>query len=433
MKKIVFIIVGIVVLIGAGFFVVRQFMPPSTESTTTQSPVTTQPETPAANIASTPPPASGSNGTIKYLSFQTLTLSAEAATPFEKSEVENIVANSIKPRFKGLTHIANRRIAFAIGPVSLNYDDASLRQMIRQSFEIAEAEDVAVVFHVDDSMFWENRGLSKDPKNVEWLDWSGTPNTGRELDWGPNPAKVAPQMCFTSTAVRKEVGRVAKEVIGSEIKKGIDHLKSVQKEYLFGGVIAGWETQIGIDYATKKYLGYCAITAKGFSASNPPADADREREKIVEEWVTFWAKNLADAGVDTKKIYSHITIGQSREQLEFMKKANPSLGTYSELVHFAPRTVAFGQYRNPGFSLYGFPDPALYDEIKNHGSPPWAISEGDTDFSEGNTYASWEKFLGSLFNHGATLVNIFPPGSDSKEAIAAYNKFLNGEKLSEGK
>jgi hypothetical protein len=53
-----------------------------------------------------------------------------------------------------------------------------------------------------------------------------------------------------------------------------------------------------------------------------------------------------------------------------------------------------------------------------------------------------EGYLGSLFNHGAVLVNIFGWGlgdesnpfrkiAEGSEALAAYRKFLNGEKLGE--
>ena len=52
--------------------------------------------------------------------------------------------------------------------------------------ELALETDVAVGFHLDDSMFWTRRkDLWSDPNNVEALDWDGTPSTGRRLDWAP--------------------------------------------------------------------------------------------------------------------------------------------------------------------------------------------------------------------------------------------------------
>ena len=53
-----------------------------------------------------------------------------------------------------------------------------------------------------------------------------------------------------------------------------------------------------------------------------------------------------------------------------------------------------------------------------------------------------EGYLGSLFNHGAVLVNVFGWGlgdesnpfrkiAEGSDALAAYRKFLDGEKLGE--
>ena len=61
--KTIFIIVSLLILISAGFFVVREFAPSTqpTENATMQSPATTPPETPATNSTSTPPLASTGN------------------------------------------------------------------------------------------------------------------------------------------------------------------------------------------------------------------------------------------------------------------------------------------------------------------------------------------------------------------------------------
>ena len=61
-------------------------------------------------------------------------------------------------------------------------------------FDLALETDVAVGFHIDDSMFWARRkDLWSDPNNVEALDWDGTPCTGRRLDWGTGrrPSRAA--------------------------------------------------------------------------------------------------------------------------------------------------------------------------------------------------------------------------------------------------
>ncbi|MCI0554239.1 MAG: hypothetical protein L0287_25095, partial [Anaerolineae bacterium] len=118
-------------------------------------------------------------------------LSRDAMSQFVRRLVEQI----------GSTGDTETKLAFIIGPLAFDYTDEQLRQMIADAFEIALEQDIAVGFHIDDSMFWARRSdLWQDPANVEWLDWEGTPNTGRVIVWGPQPTRLAPQMCFNSPA-----------------------------------------------------------------------------------------------------------------------------------------------------------------------------------------------------------------------------------------
>ena len=93
------------------------------------------------------------------------------------------------------------------GTLCFDQSDAETTKFIELGFDLALETDVAVGFHIDDSMFWAKRkDLWSDPKNVEALDWDGTPCTGRRLDWGKEPdAKPPPQMCFNSKAIQREV------------------------------------------------------------------------------------------------------------------------------------------------------------------------------------------------------------------------------------
>src|SRR5581483_11007803 len=164
-------------------------------------------------------------------------------------------------------------------------------------------------FHIDDSMFWNRRkDLWSDPKNVEALDWDGTPNTGRRLDWqtspGGKPDFAPPQMCFNSQAIVREVQQRS-ALLGKAMQAGMTRLQEHNRPELFAGVIAGWETMIGQDFATGKYLGYRALLNRGFSKEHPPEDMDLEREKVVQEFIELWAKGFAGAGIPTQKIYSH--------------------------------------------------------------------------------------------------------------------------------
>ena len=339
------------------------------------------------------------------------------------------------------------RLAVIFGPLAFDNSDAEIRRFMAAAFDMAVRKNVAVGFHVDDSMFWARRSdLWRNPDNVEWRDWNGTRTTGRQIEWGPHPKEIPPQMCFNSREIQAEVRRRATGVIGSAIKSGTDRLRRLGKEDLFAGVIVGWETQIGQDSGTGDFLGYHALTNRGFSAKNPPRDLDGEREKVVQEFITLWCKGVADAGVSPDKIYSH-TAFTSRQS--FDEQPAPTV-SYSQQNHFASPAVAFGEFRRPGFSTY--PQPGLFAqihaEVAQHGSPGWASSEGTNllmGSRPGQSGMNMETYLAEMFNHGATLVNVFSWGvggeanrnmdfrvvTEDEEALRAYRKFLGGKPLRE--
>ena len=168
---------------------------------------------------------------------------------------------------------------------------------------------------------------------------------------------------------------------------------------------------IGQDFKTGKYLGYRALLNRGFSRQRPPLDLDFEREQVVQEFIEQWTKGLADAGVSPRKIYSHTAFLSRR----VFKLGDNKLTTYSQHNHFAPPSVAFGKSHRPGFSTY--PQPGLfeqiYEELARHGHPAWASSEGTNlqlGSGPGQSGMGMETYLARMFNHGATLVNIFSWG-----------------------
>jgi hypothetical protein len=253
-------------------------------------------------------------------------------------------------------------------------------------------------------------------------------------------------MCFNSPVIRAEVRRRGQRVIGRAIRAGCERLRRMGRADLFAGVIVGWETQIGQDFDTGAHLGYHALSNRGFSKSHPPGDLDAERQSIVEEFITAWCSSLAEAGIPAGKIYSHIG---------FISKylyGDPQPGnSYSQINHFAPPQVAFGPFRRAGLSTY--PQPGLfeqiYSELNRRRNPAWASSEGtnlELGSDPGQSGMNMETYLAKMFNHGATMVNIFawglggPAGksipfrvaTEGEEALIAYRKFLRGERLVEG-
>ncbi len=389
----------------------------------------------------------------KYLAFQVFIGSPSPNIPIggggsqplspppSKAAMKLLVQNIVDQI--GGTGDQQHKLAFIIGPLAFDLTDAQLQQMIRDAFEIAAEMNIAVGFHIDDSMFWARRSdLWKDPKNVEWLDWEGTPNTGRRIDWGPQPTKFSPQMCFNSAAIQMEVTRLANQIIGTTIQQEVSRLIVQGQPELFAGVIVGWETQIGQDFDTNQFLGYCALSNRGFSRANPPQNPDAEREKVVQTFIELWAGGIKQAGIDSGKIYSHTAL-LPQTLFDTMKTSGAS---YSQFNHFAPPEVSFGVNYRPGFSTYpqtGLMEQ-LYTTFLKHGNPSWASSEGSTvNPATLESVVKPETYLGWMFNHNAALVNIFGWGvgtqgknpfwkaAASSEALDAYRKFLSGQALIE--
>jgi hypothetical protein len=347
----------------------------------------------------------------------------------------------------GLQGSPGRKLAFVVGPLSFDHTDDQVRARIASAFDVALETGVAVGFHVDDSMFWGRLKELSTVENVEWLDWSRTPNTGRRLDWSATPKKIMPQLCINSAAVTAAVAKRA-ALIGAEVAKGVRKLAAAGQSDLFLGVIAGWETQIGSDFDTRKYPGYCALTNAGFTAAKPPADPDAELSKIVREFAGFWARSLVESGVPKGKAYSHIAF-KSTVAYSISSRMDPAVSSvpYLKLIHWTPSETAFCDLCVPGFSTY--PQPGQLEqwreELQRHSDPAWASSEG-TSLDPGEAGRSsgmdMERYLGNLFNHGAILVNVFGWGvgdsdnafrkvAEGQSALAAYRKFLRGETLAE--
>ena len=412
------------------------------------------------------PQTAGPKEETKYLAFQIFT--NYTPDPQDAQALNNGMRERLTPGTAGLrayvedikqrigaVGYGQTRLAVMLGPLCFDQSDAEITAFIGKAFDLAVEANVAIGFHVDDSMFWRTRkDLWSDPQNVEALDWDGTPDTSRRLDWSKTPISAPPQMCFNSKIIQREIRRRA-VVISKAIQAGVNRLQQLKKPELFAGVIVGWETMIGQDFKTGKYLGYRALLNRGFSRDHPPEDINLEREKVVQEFIERWTTDIAEAGVSPLKIYSHtaflsrrsFNMGDSKE-ITYMQKKEAA---YSEQNHFAPPSVAFGKNHRPGFSTY--PQPGLfediYDLVDKNKQIGWASCEGTNmqpSSGPGQTGMSMETYLAKMFNHGATLTTIFSWGiggepmknmsfrlcTESEEALQAYRKFLKGEPLIEG-
>jgi len=261
-------------------------------------------------------------------------------------------------------------------------------------------------------------------------------------------------MCYNSPAITAETTRLA-NIIGSEIKKNTDQLNAQGKDYLFMGVIAGWETRM-LDDSQNPHVdyGYCALHNLGYSASNPPPDIDLALQEVVSNWIIFWDKGLEAAGIPKEKVFTHIAFPVDKIPPGMDAATFRTLEMKNIYKDSDPNVTAFNDVSYPGFSIYGAQGgllfPAVYAGLDAHGDPPWGVAEG-TDMDLASTFSAngatsgvltMEQYLGQVFNHGGIYVDLFGLNTgvaDTFEkvtagpsSIAAYRKFLSGEILSEG-
>jgi hypothetical protein len=414
-----------------------------------------------------PDPAETMSGTparTQYLLFQ---LAAAPAVPDRRKSRSGVKAGIEKELDAILSAVngargdrVNRQLGFMAGPLSFDQTDGQLRAFIKDSFATAEKKNVAVGFHIDDSMFWNSReDLWSDPGNVEWSDWNGTVVPHRIIGWaaGGKPF-LAPPMCYNSRAIEAEASRLARGVIGDEIRKGLVRLKAAGRENLFAGVIAGWETRMQDDSMPPVYYGYCALHNLGYGPENPPKDMDITLQNVVRDWVALWTGNLRRAGIPRDRIYTHIAApgdgGDALERLRGIHKEPNLLRDFYK--NAAPDVVAFDQYSRPGFTVYGAKAlPPLYKILSSHPDGPWGVSEGnavslsevfDGSVPPGQAFdgaaaaQDMEHYLAGAFNHGASFVTLFGWSDGSSvfartvtcgASVKAYRKFLRGERLQE--
>jgi hypothetical protein len=346
-----------------------------------------------------------------------------------------------------------RLLGFGLPTATFEVEER-LPDLIRSAFTAAREHDMAVMLHFDLHLAWKKRpdlwnwfdpnkpGYNPENKNnVEWHGWDGPPNKIHYLNHGVLE-RLPPNMCFTSKRTRAEVTRIVSKVIGPVLREEIAKLEAKGRGALFAGVLVGSEPSID-DYSKPDpdlakmikqdgepatALGYRALLDRGFSAKHPPTDFRMALAKIVQETLAFWCEQFVDAGIPVEKLYPHVA---APAPIEVMN---------------APIWTDFNKCSRPGWTTYAVEvlsqsfDP-IYGELKKHGDPPWAGVEANVGIP--GSVVDWETYLGWHYNHGCVLVgvNMGATGEElprrlwesafSKEAIAAYQKFLMGQPLAE--
>jgi hypothetical protein len=185
------------------------------------------------------------------------------------------------------------------------------------------------------------------------------------------------------------------------------------------------------DKAPRSRLGYCSLTNAGYSKRNPPKDFTKALTEINRKFIEFWDKQFVDSGISCSRIYTHVAAAPPQDS-----------------SNNAPISIVFNPFARPGWTTYPLGTLAngfqpLYDELAKHGDPAWgSVEANNVAFTNPNAPA-WERYLAWHYNHGAKLVVINVGAADQSimsnltrgafgdEAMAAYGKFLRGEKLIE--
>ncbi len=382
-------------------------------------------------------------------------------TGFEKA-IEHTIeklgkAKDVKKRNWGFHLIIP---AWRFDPEHSENKHADIARAVRCAFDVALRHNVAVHFTVE-THEWENRPdlwnysekdkSGYDPKNkanVEWINFDGTPHPHRYRDWG-TAERMAPVICYNSPTVLREVSRLVNEVVAPPLKKGLEKLKKEGKDHLLSGVTVGAEPALpnyenidkinpkiaklmDEDKSPKARLGYNALTNKGYSKDKPPEDFGRALAEVNKEYISYWCRELFEAGIPSEKMYTHIAAGAG------------VIG--SPMVEFtnAPIEIAFNDYSRPGWTTYPVGPlrndfGALYKELERHGNPHWASTEASPTMgpSGGRHALTTKDYLTRHFDYGATVI-VFNTGATSKElsksltegvwgtdAVNAYRTFLN--------
>jgi len=353
-------------------------------------------------------------------------------TTYTESEVQNIVA-----KFGGQS---NKRVAVGLGVIIsvLNASTPNVVARINGQLALASKYNLPISVKLDAEIWWEYRpdlwnwwdpskpGFNVDNKdNVEWTDWNndsavklGWLNWGSQIRMVPSPNLMSPKY--------KEAWKAAITPCVDAIKTWYEGLPA-DKKYLFGNIVVGWESSIGVSnhfypngngYLNQpvandpitgfniailpsrglQTLGYAAVKTAGIASSGILTEA--MQTEVVRRHLEELSKSVNDLGIPRENIFTHCGGWVNGETIY---------------------TAAINKYSCPGWSYYNYAsdptnDITAMNALAKSDAPYWGAVEW---LLQGNkTLDEWVSALSKSLANKSRVVVIYNWGSINTNANA---------------
>jgi hypothetical protein len=357
---------------------------------------------------------------------------------YQESEVQTIYS-----KFGGQS---NRKVAVGLGVIIsvLNGEPSAVLAKLNSQLVLAAKYDLPISIKLDGEIWWTYRsdlwnwwdpakaGYNPDNKdNVEWTDWNrdaaikiGWLNWGSQIRMVPCPNLMSPKF---QEAWRTEITKSV-----NAIKTWYDGLPE-GKKYLFGGIVAGWESAIGMSVFHYP---------NGNSYLNQPVSGDPVTGITVTMLPSRGLQTLGYAAVKTAGIASSGTMTEQmqtevvRRHLEAVTKTVFDLGIPRSLIFThcggwvegeSIYSAALNRYSCPGWSFYRYAsdptkDATAMNVLSKSDAPHWGAVEWLLQGST-KTQAEWVAALKTSLANNCKMVSIYNWGS-----INSNQNALNGIK-----
>jgi hypothetical protein len=345
---------------------------------------------------------------------------------YQESEVQTIYS-----KFGGQS---NRKVAVGLGVIIsvLNGEPSVVLAKLNSQLALAAKYDLPISVKLDGEIWWTYRsdlwnwwdsskpGYDPDNKdNVEWTGWNrdaaikiGWLNWGRQIRMVPCPNLMSPEF--------QEAWRVEITKCVNAIKIWYDGLPE-GKKYLFGGIVTGWESSIGMSvfhypngnsYLSQpesadpvtginvtmlpsrglQTLGYAAVKTAGIASSGNMTE--QMQTEVVRRHLEAVAKTIFDLGIPRSLIFTHCGGWVEGESL------------YS---------AALNKYSCPGWSFYKYAadptkDITAMNALSKSDAPYWGAVEWLLQGSA-KTQAEWVAALKTSLANNCKKVSIYNWGS----------------------